>query len=311
MMRRACLLLAGLLATGACGTTVPQGAAPATPSVTAGQTATRSPSPSPAYRFIPVYERATAGSLLMVQKLMRDRQLVQHWAETANDGFIPPVNVRVIAEQCGTADAFYDPHEKSITICYELGAFLRELFAKPAPGQTAGPTPKELDESTVGALNGIFYHELGHALIDLYDLPTTGKEEDAVDQLSALVLITGAEEQRDYTGIMSTIEAWGRMSQEAESQPLDKEAFADEHSLSGQRYYNMMCYLYGSNHNAFLPLVANRELPVERAAQCEKEYAKMARSWATLLGPHLRVVLPSPSPMASTPSPTRTARPSG
>ena len=36
----------------------------------------------------------------------------------------------------------------------------------------------------------VFFHEMGHAVTSLYDLPTLGKEEDAADQLSAVLLLT-------------------------------------------------------------------------------------------------------------------------
>lgn len=38
-----------------------------------------------------------------------------------------------------------------------------------------------------------FYHEVGHALVDVLELPITGKEEDAVDQLSTYVLVEDAD----------------------------------------------------------------------------------------------------------------------
>ena len=34
-----------------------------------------------------------------------------------------------------------------------------------------------------GVTVSTFFHELGHALIDAWDLPITGREEDAADQL--------------------------------------------------------------------------------------------------------------------------------
>ncbi|WP_214324538.1 DUF4344 domain-containing metallopeptidase [Nonomuraea sediminis] len=272
------------------------------------------PSPSPGstgrYAFVPDYDPPDDRSLLAGQKLMKDNHLLEDWAQTANDGFIPPANIPINAEQCDSVNALYDPDSRSIVICYEMIDYLLDLFRKPEKGEKSKPSAKEVDKNVVGAMNGIFYHELGHGLIDLYDLPATGREEDAVDQLSALVLIQGAEDQDDYTDIISTIETWGRMSQ---TEPVDKRAFADEHSLSMQRYYNMMCYLYGSNHNAFLQLVSDGELPVSRAQRCEEEYRKMAHAWSTLLDPHLRKDLPSasasPSP-AEMPSPTGSVSPS-
>lgn len=39
----------------------------------------------------------------------------------------------------------------------------------------------------------MLFHELGHAFISLYDLPITGREEDAVDQFAAILLAMGDE----------------------------------------------------------------------------------------------------------------------
>ncbi|WP_346149228.1 DUF4344 domain-containing metallopeptidase [Nonomuraea recticatena] len=294
-----------------CGTTQPTRETPVTPTVTTAAPATPTPTPSATgtFAFVPSYETPRDKALLPTEKKMRENRLVEKWAEAANDGFVPPQNIPVIAKQCDTANAFYDEEERTLTMCYEMADYLAELFSKPAKGEEK-PTAQEVGEHVVGALNGIYFHELGHALIDLYDLPTTGKEEDAVDQLSALVLITEAEDDKDYGSIISTIEAWGRMSKETETGPLEQDDFAGDHSLSGQRYYNVMCYLYGSNHNAFLPLVADGSLPVERAMRCEQEYAKMARAWATLLGPHLREEPPSLTPSA-VPTSTPSVRPPG
>ncbi|MBA2895045.1 DUF4344 domain-containing metallopeptidase [Nonomuraea soli] len=292
------LIVLGVLALSlaACGNPPQRAAtgASATPSAS-GQAGGKSvPSPVSTFRFTAGYEAPGNRDLLSAEKLMKDHDLIQQWTDSANTSFVPPVNVPITGMQCDTVNAFYNPDDKSITMCYEMAGYLKQLFAQPEQGEQA-PGTDAVDARVVGALNGIFFHELGHGLIDLYDLPTTGKEEDAVDQLSALVLIGAAEESKDYTGIISMMDAWGRMAQ-AEDGSLGKDVFADEHSLSGQRFYNVMCYLYGSNHNAFLPLVSEGDLPVARAQRCEHEYAKMADSWSRLLQPYLRTDLPSPSP---------------
>ena len=56
-------------------------------------------------------------------------------------------------------------------------------FAKKVKDKT------ELDNAVKAATAATFFHELGHGLIDAWKFPTTGREEDAVDQLSTLVLI--------------------------------------------------------------------------------------------------------------------------
>jgi Putative metallopeptidase len=37
-------------------------------------------------------------------------------------------------------------------------------------------------------------HEVGHVLIDVLNLPTTGRDEDVVDEFSTLLLLEGEEE---------------------------------------------------------------------------------------------------------------------
>ncbi|WP_084958048.1 DUF4344 domain-containing metallopeptidase [Thermoactinospora rubra] len=259
-----------------------------------------SPAPGPsapslstgAFRFTAAYVKAKDRRLRPAEWLMKDHELLQGWARVANDAFVPPRDVRIVAEQCGTVNAFYNSDDKSITMCYEMVPFLEELL-----GGRSGA--RDAEEAVVGTLNGIFYHEFGHALIDLYDLPVTGREEDAVDQLSALVLIAQAEESGNYTGVIAMMDVWGRLARMEEKGRLDRSAFADSHSLSSQRYYNVMCYLYGSDHNAFLPLVSDRLLPVDRAQGCEAEYERMAGAWARLLQPVMKDGPPTPGPSVS------------
>jgi len=47
----------------------------------------------------------------------------------------------------------------------------------------------ELDIIIDDVLVDTLYHELVHALVDVLKLPITGKEKDAVDNLSTLMLI--------------------------------------------------------------------------------------------------------------------------
>lgn len=55
-----------------------------------------------------------------------------------------------------------------------------------------GHTPVEFEEDqSIGAVNSfILAHEFGHALIANYELPVLGKEEDAADAISTILLLT-------------------------------------------------------------------------------------------------------------------------
>jgi len=58
----------------------------------------------------------------------------------------------------------------------------------------------------------------------------------------------------------------------------------DEHSLDLQRYYNIMCWVYGSDTEYYSDFLNNETLPLNRALSCEWEYQKMNSSLIRILG---------------------------
>jgi hypothetical protein len=192
-----------------------------------------------------------------------------------NKLFNLPFDIFISFEECLQANAFYDPETKQISICYELVAGFYETFRNEAANEG------DLDDKVAGAVAFTLFHELGHALIDAWDLPITGKEEDAVDQLSTVVLVLGADEGEEMA-INGAI-AFGL---ESDDEDLD---FADEHSLNQQRFYNIICLIYGQNPKKYKGLVKEEILPKGRAEGCEYEFAKIQKSWLTLLTPYMKV----------------------
>ncbi|HEX8338289.1 MAG TPA: DUF4344 domain-containing metallopeptidase, partial [Pyrinomonadaceae bacterium] len=126
------------------------------------------------------------------------------------------------------------------------------------------------------------FHELGHALVDAYGLPITGREEDAVDQLSVLLLADGTQE-----GEKMVLDAAVSFSKQGGGE-LDELAFADEHSLDRQRYYNIICLLYGQDEEKFASLVRDGTLPAARAERCSEEFARVDKAWDSLLAPYTK-----------------------
>ena len=187
-----------------------------------------------------------------------------------------PHDIPITFEKCDEENAFYDPETIAITMCDELVDFYAELFSE--------YEGEERKDAIVGSLVATFLHELGHALIHQFGLPAVGKEEDAVDQLSTVVLVASGEvgNQMAYDGAYSWIA-------EGEAQGKDTTPFWDEHSLDEQRFYNMMCLIYGSDPDGFSEVITEDELPAERAEQCPDEYKAISTSWNKLLAPHLSV----------------------
>ena len=197
-------------------------------------------------------------------------------ADALNKSFSLPHDIFIGFDNCEEANAFYDPVEKRITVCYELAGDIYEAF------KGDYKTDEQVEEAVTNATTFVFFHELGHALVDAYDLPITGREEDAVDQLSVLLLADGTRE-----GEQMVLDAAVAFSRQANGE-LDELAFADEHSLDQQRYYNIICLLYGRDEEKFASLVHNGTLPQSRAERCGDEFARVDKAWDSLLAPYAK-----------------------
>jgi len=201
---------------------------------------------------------------------------LQETADALNKSFSLPHDIYIGFDDCEEANAFYDPEKKKVTVCYELAEDLYDAFKKDYK------TDEQVDDAVTNATTFVFYHELGHALVDAYDLPVTGREEDAVDQLSVLLLADGTDE-----GERMVLDAAVSFSKQSKGE-LDELAFADEHSLDQQRYYNIICLLYGQNEEKFASLVKDGTLPQARAERCSEEYARVDKAWDALLAPYTK-----------------------
>lgn len=203
------------------------------------------------------------------------RESLQGLADELNGTFALPADVYLTADECGEPNAFYESGRRQLTMCYELYAEFDELF------KTEFPKEADRDEAAAGAFVFVFFHELGHALIDVYELPITGKEEDAVDQLSTWVLTDGTD-SGELTAISGAL-AFALLGDANKDLP-----FWDEHSLSQQRFFNTICLIYGNNPQKYSDFVKNGTLPKNRAGRCQAEYAQIDRAWSRLLAPFVK-----------------------
>ncbi len=127
-------------------------------------------------------------------------------------------------------------------------------------------------------LLAVFYHELGHALIDILRLPIFGQEEDAADVLSVFLIDAFYEEESAVQLAYDT--AFGFLDW-ADEEP--EPAYWDVHGPDLQRYYNLVCLFYGANPDERAEVAQDLELPEERADYCADEYDQAADSWGAVL----------------------------
>ena len=187
-----------------------------------------------------------------------------------------PFEMQVVFKECGGPDSFYDEDTHHITICNELIDGYYVLFSRTLKERAAR------EEATKGVTVAMFLHEVAHALIDGWKLPITGRDEDAADQFSTLLLINGIPD-----GDVMALDGARSFKLLANFEKGQEKDYSDPHSLDEQRFFNTICLVYGHRPEQYEYLVRNGTLPARRAFDCEQEYARVNKAWQTLLAPHL------------------------
>lgn len=123
----------------------------------------------------------------------------------------------------------------------------------------------------------IFYHELGHAVIDLMEVPIFGQEEDAADVISVLLVDWLYDEE--VAQAIAFDSAFGYLNDLSGEEDIP---FWDVHGPDEQRYYNHICLFYGANPDERATWADDLELPEDRAEWCPEEYNQAATSWGAV-----------------------------
>lgn len=228
------------------------------------------------------YQDAESPEAIAGRTLMEDNELLEGLADDINQSLNLPYDIALIGAQCDVANAFWDPEEKSITLCYEDAALAQQVFT-----EAGDPDP---DASALNSEYATFYHEVGHMVINVYGLPATGREEDVADQLAAFILLSPGEDGTSDPESVQAVKDFARAfgASGAERTELGNEDFADVHSLDETRMFNLQCWIYGSNPEANADMVTDAELPEDRASGCPEEWEQLDQAWSTLLEPHFK-----------------------
>jgi hypothetical protein len=212
----------------------------------------------------------------IIFQTLKDRRVLENFK-----GFLSPLRLpRTLllkVEGCdGESNAWYE--DDAITVCYE---YIDEILRN-APKETT-PAGVTRTDAIVGPIVETFLHEVGHAVFDYHAVPVLGREEDAADQFSAYLLLQFAKSdaRRLIAGTAYTYNV------EASAPSTKKNAFADEHGLPSQRFYNLLCMAYGADSKFFADLVEKEYLPSERAEGCADEYKQVALAMKKLIRPFI------------------------
>lgn len=223
--------------------------------------------------FVVENQTANESRFREIDDRVRAKRLLEAAAETLNRKLILPQDILLRLRSCDEANAIYEARSRSITVCYELMEHFLNIFKK------AGENEEKAYDKMFDAVRFVFLHEVAHALIDIYDLPVTGSEEDAADRLSTFINLTELGDE----GVRAVFAASEAFSVESQRRSSGKRQLADEHLLKEQRAYNSLCLIYGSDSEKYAYVVTDGFLPADRAAGCKKDYQKTIQSWTNLL----------------------------
>src|SRR5690606_27280565 len=115
--------------------------------------------------------------------------------------------------------------------------------------------PHPSDAMVIGATMGVLFHELGHALIGEFGVPSTGPEEDTADEFSAL-LMSGMTSSDDFPSkppeeqkFLQDVVSYATLLWYHDAQKMaaagQRLPWYDEHSASETRFRNTLCIIYG------------------------------------------------------------------
>lgn len=186
-----------------------------------------------------------------------------------------PLEILIGGQEGTDSDPLYDPETRQILMPYGFFSYAIELF------QSADEEAAEIgpDMAAMHAFLHTLLHEFAHALIDIYQLPVVGREEDAADSLANLLLMQAFIDGQEM--VISAAELF--FLESIDRGPPIAEDFWGEHSLDEQRYYSLLCIVYGSDPEAYMDLPDVMEWSDDRAYLCVEEYDLLARNWQVLL----------------------------
>ncbi len=237
------------------------------------------------------YRDATSAEAIRGRALMKDAGLLEDVAHDVNDSLKLLEDVALIAEQCGRVNAAWNSAHREIKMCYESAELNLRLFEEDPEHERAHRGHRDAvgAQAAVNATIGVFFHELGHPAISLYDLPITGREEDVADQLAAYAILEPNDVLKQFPNAAGVTGDYALMFKKwaADRDWVAPADFAAVQSLNETRMVNLKCWIYGSDPAGHADKVAIESLPESRSAGCPEEYQQLSRAWFKLLAPHL------------------------
>ncbi len=183
-----------------------------------------------------------------------------------------PTTLDVAVGDCTNGGSAYLPAMKAIRLCLSDAIDAYNLFIR--EGNSASVALAGAQNSMVFA----FLHEAAHALIEQFDLPTTGSEEDAADEYAAITM--ASQDTARFPGIEAAYYFLFRGV--FEGQP----GAWDSHGEDKRRSAHIACLIDGASPGQCKADLAKLGIS-DQEPNCTRLFARQQRVWNWLLAPHL------------------------
>ena len=218
-----------------------------------------------------------------VYELLRQHNALEKVKEVLSP-FQFPEQLTIETAECGAVNSYYQRKnlKPTVTICYEFLKRILELL----PNQ-ATPTGLTPTDAAVGQFFWVTFHEVGHAAFDMFNVPIFGHEEDAADNFATFITLQFGKGQARRL-INGAAWAWRAYLGDYQRNPVVQTrlvAFATDHGLPQERFYNLVCLAFGANSQEFADFASF--LPPTRAPNCSREYQTLLRAFRQEIRPHL------------------------
>ncbi len=173
----------------------------------------------------------------------------------------------------------------SIACLMIAGAAFAQKTTDKSAGKLSGASkeiPFSIDTMSYveGNVLATFYHEFGHALIDLMELPVFAREEDAADSFALVLTEILHDPLRAEQITWASADQYVQIARKSKGAELD---FSDTHAPDMMRYYTLICLYYGGDVDAREGFAEDNALPQDRADFCEEERDMVQNAWTRVL----------------------------
>lgn len=269
------------------------------------------------YRFVLDFQPAKDRETTLIKTLLEREGVFERVLDSLSDQIALPQDVPVVFEHCDEPNGYWSPTTQSISMCYEFVANFYKDNTQLESGFAPLFTWADPNEVMVGTTMFVLLHEIGHGMVNLFQLPITGREEDVVDQFALFILANSDEEDQPITerpSRLGLLAAYSMLARELPIERAPRSFWADTHSLAPQRGIDQLCMVIGGAPDAYYPyllpgymMVVNYAekrgdalgtealldmldksddlnlIPWQRGEQCPRLFAQAEASWDYLI----------------------------